>query len=316
MRGIFLILTKDLDEKLIEYCEELEVIKNLSDKTVQNYYMANKIFIAYLKKNKINNLSDVNNTLKKFIIYLKKERKIKYASINKYLEQILLFLSYLDLNISIELPRDNSRKKKIKYLKIEEIQSVIETIPDSYIRDKTIIQTLFRTGLRVSELANLKKYNLDLNSHDEVVAIDIEDGKGGKDRRVYIDQDTLQLINKMIYNRTRKNRKDKNDFLFTSKTGEGISIRAIENLVKKWAKKTDEKMKKKNTRSDITNKLTPHTLRHSFTIYLLNKAKRPINEIQQLLGHGSIATTQIYTQVDNEDIKKGYNKIKWADNFE
>ena len=161
--------------KLDEYCDELDVIKNLSDKTIQNYYVSNNLFINYLKKNEIKELSDMEETLKKFIIYLKRERNISYASINKYLEQILRFLSYLKLDISIDFPKDNSRKKKIKYLKIEEIQEVLKTIPDSFIRDKTIIQTLFRTGLRVSELTNLKKHDLDLNSANEVIAIDVEE---------------------------------------------------------------------------------------------------------------------------------------------
>ncbi len=306
-----MILTKDLNEKLVEYCDELDVIKNLSNNTIQNYQMSNNLFINYLKENRINDLSDIENTLKKFIIYLKKERNISYASINKYLEQITLFLSYLKIDISIDLPKDNSKKKKIKYLKIEEIQEVLNTRPDSFIRDKTIIQTLFRTGLRVSELTNLKKHNINLKCNNEVIAIDVEEGKGGKDRRVFIDQDTLKLINKMIYKRTRKNKKDKNEYLFISKTGDKISIRAVENLVKKWATKTDEKLIMSGINSNLNNKLTPHTLRHSFTIYLLNKAKRPLNEVQQLLGHGSISTTQIYTRVDNEELEKGYEKIRW-----
>lgn len=306
-----MFLTRDLDGELDDYCVELEIIKNLSSKTIQNYYISNNLFIKYLKKNKIKDLSDIEDTLKKFIIYLKKERNISYASINKYLEQIILFLSHLQINISIDLPRDNSGKKKIKYLKIQEIQEILQTIPNSFIRDKIIIQTLFRTGLRVSELTHLKKHDLDLNSAGDVIAIDVIEGKGGKDRRVFIDQDTLQLINEMIYKRTRKNKKDKNEYLFTSRTGEKISIRAVENLVKKWAIKTDEKLNNKGLKSNFKDRLTPHALRHSFTIHLLNKAKRPLNEVQQLLGHTNISTTQIYTMIDNEEIENGYSKIQW-----
>jgi len=215
------------------------------------------------------------------------------------------------MDISIDLPKDNSRNKKIKYLKTNEIKEILKTIPKGFIRDKTIIQTLFRTGLRVSELSNLKKQDLNLDSYNEVMAMNVEDGKGGKDRTIYLDRNTLELINKMIYKRTRKNKKDKTDYLFTNKYGNKLSIRAIENLVKKWAMKTDERLKKEGKTSNLTDRLTPHTLRHSFTIYLLNNAKRPINEVQQLLGHTNIATTQIYTQVDNEDMKNGYKAIKW-----
>jgi len=308
---LFLILKNELENKLIEYCEELEIIKNLSSKTVENYKMTNTIFISYLHQENIKNLDNIEQTLKKYIIYLKKKRNAKYSTINKYLEQIILFLSYIGIETKIDLPKDNSKNKKIKYLKYDEIEEVLKTIPETFLRDKTIIQTLFRTGLRVSELSNLKKQDLNLDKYNNIITVNIEDGKGGKDRTVYLDTNTYELINKMIYKRTRKNKKDKTSYLFTNKYGNQISIRAIENLVKKWAIKTDDRMKEKGKETNFQDKLTPHALRHSFTIYLLNNAKRPINEVQQLLGHSSIATTQIYTQVDSEDMKKGYNAINW-----
>lgn len=306
-----MILKNELENKLIEYCEELEIIKNLSSKTVENYKMTNTIFISYLHQENIKNLDNIEQTLKKYIIYLKKKRNAKYSTINKYLEQIILFLSYIGIETKIDLPKDNSKNKKIKYLKYDEIEEVLKTIPETFLRDKTIIQTLFRTGLRVSELSNLKKQDLNLDKYNNIITVNIEDGKGGKDRTVYLDTNTYELINKMIYKRTRKNKKDKTSYLFTNKYGNQISIRAIENLVKKWAIKTDDRMKEKGKETNFQDKLTPHALRHSFTIYLLNNAKRPINEVQQLLGHSSIATTQIYTQVDSEDMKKGYNAINW-----
>ena len=91
-----------------------------------------------------------------------------------------------------------------------------------------------------------------------------------------------------------------------------MSIRSVENLVKKWANKTDERLMKKGIKSNLKDRLKPHSLRHSFTIHLLNKAKRPLNEVQQLLGHDNIATTQIYTQVDNKNIKKWIQKNNMA----
>ncbi|KZX16730.1 tyrosine recombinase XerD [Methanobrevibacter cuticularis] len=79
----------------------------------------------------------------------------------------------------------------------------------------------------------------------------------------------------------------------------------------KWAIKTDKRLKEQGKSTNYQEKLTPHTPRHSSAIYLLNIAKRPMNEVQQLLGHTNIATTQIYTRVDNEDMKMGYKSIKW-----
>jgi site-specific recombinase XerD len=80
------------------------------------------------------------------------------------------------------------------------------------------VQILYRTGLRINELINLKKTNIDLNSTENTIAINIINSKGNKDRTVYINQDTLKLINKMIYKRTWKNIKDKNDYLFMANT--------------------------------------------------------------------------------------------------
>jgi len=301
-----------LEEKLKDYCDELEVLRNLSKTTIKNYCTTNKTFISYLNDNNVILSDDPEETLKKYIIYLRKEKNNSYSTINKYLTQILQFLSYLEINIDIQLPKDDTKNKKIKYLKSDEINEILKTVPKSAIRDKTIIQTLYRTGLRVSELANLKKYDLNLNSTDKAIAIDVRDGKGGKDRTVYIDQETLKLVNKMIYKRTRKNKQDKNDYLFVAKTGNPISSRSIQQLIKKYAIATDERLKKeKGIRTDYENRLTPHALRHSFTIYLLNHANKPINEVQTLLGHSNIATTQIYSKVDDETIKNSYSSIKW-----
>ncbi len=310
-------LTADLlEEKLKVYCDELEVLRNLSETTIKNYYTSNHIFIKYLKeKNIILNYEDddgdISEILKKYIIYLRKEENNKYSTINKYLQQIISFLEYLKIKIMIDLPKDDSKNKKIKYLKHDEIKKVLDIIPKSAIRDKAIIQTLYRTGLRVSELANLKKHDLNLNSQEKAIAIDVEDGKGGKDRRVYIDQPTLKLINKMIYKRTRKNKKDRNDYLFLARTGNVISPRSIEHLVKKYAIATDQKLAKEHIKTNFEKKLTPHSLRHSFTIYLLNHAHKPINEVQTLLGHSNIATTQIYSKIDDESIKNSYSEINW-----
>jgi integrase/recombinase XerD len=118
-------------------------------------------------------------------------------------------------------------------------------------------------------------------------------------------------MNTMIYKRTRKNRKDKNNYLFIARSGNGISSRSIEQLVKKYAIATDERLSKEGITTDFEKKLTPHALRHSFTIYLLNHANKPINEVQTLLGHSNISTTEIYSKIDDETIKNSYSNIKW-----
>jgi site-specific recombinase XerD len=308
------IKTKKLTKKLENYLEELKVIKNLSPKTVESNLLGNKLFIQYLKKLNIENISDKNidEILKQYIIYRKSTKNNTYSTINNYLKSIISFFKRcFNMDIKVELPNDHSKNKKVKYLTIEEIKEVMENIPPRFFRDKAVIQTLYRTGLRVSELSNLKKTHIDLKSEDKTIAINVINGKGGKDRTVYIDQDTLKLINKMIYKRTRKNRKDKNEYLFTANTGNQLSTTSIQILVKKYAKLTDARLAATGVKTNYSERLTPHSLRHSYAIHLLNDENKPINVVQQLLGHSSIATTQIYTNVDNKVLKNSYGGVTW-----
>jgi site-specific recombinase XerD len=300
-----------LQNQLNSYCDELDVLRNLSNTTIRNYKQTNNTFIKYLNEMNLKISENAEDILKKYIIYLKKDKDNSYSTINKYLQQIIQFLKYLNITVEIQLPKDNTRNKKIKYLKPDEIQEVLKTVPKYNVRDKAIIQTLYRTGLRVSELSNLKKQDLNLKSTEKAIAINVFDGKGGKDRTVYIDDLTLKLINTMIYKRTRKNRTDKTDYLFTNNTGGRLSERSIQKLVKKYATGTDERLNEEGLKLDLSERLTPHTLRHSFTIYLLNYSNRPINEVQQLLGHSNISTTQIYSKVDDSTIKNSYENIRW-----
>ncbi|MDR3292357.1 MAG: tyrosine-type recombinase/integrase [Methanobrevibacter sp.] len=300
---------KYLQSELNNYCDELEVLRNLSKITIKNYRQTNDYFIRYLNENNIDIEHDPETILKKFIIYLKKDKDNSYSTINKYLQQIIQFLRYLDIKVDIQLPKDNSKNKKIKYLQPEEVNEVLKTVPNDLIRDKAIIQTLYRTGLRVSELCNLKKENLDIDSVEKAIAIYVYEGKGNKDRTVYIDNKTLKLINAMIYKRNINMGEDK--YLFTNKLGNRLSERSVQKIVKKHAIATDRRLRLEGRETNFEERLTPHTLRHSFTIFLLNYSNKPINEVQQLLGHSNISTTQIYSKVDDKRIKHSYENINW-----
>lgn len=302
------IKTKNLEKLLENYLDELQY-ENITSQTRKNYYQTIKLFIHYLKTNNIEELNNTNieKILKNYRKYRYNDKKNKFSTINSYIIQIQTFLKTLNIKTKTNLLAKEG-KKEPKYLTQNEVNEVIKTIPETNIRDKAIIQTLYRTGLRVSELAKLNKDDLDLKSEETAIIIDIKQGKGNKQRKVFIDQETLQLINKMIYKRTRKNRKDKTEALFTDRSRNRISTQAIQNLVKKYAIATDERL---DTGNYYTKKLTPHTLRHSFTIHLLNNSKRPINEVMKLLGHSNIKTTQIYSNLATDDIKKGYESIAW-----
>jgi site-specific recombinase XerD len=305
-----------IKEKLKYYLEELEDLERTKT-TIKNYSTNINMYINFLIANDIKDLNqdNINDTLERYRSYLKNDRNNKTSTRIRYLQEIILFLERLGFKISIKLPKNQNQHKDPKYLTIEEIQEVMKTIPNSMVRDKAVFQTLYRTGLRVSELANLTKQDIDLNSNEKVIAINVENGKGNKQRTVFIDQDTLELLNQMINKRakTKKNKakENKNDYLFIGRTWNKLQDRDIQNIIKKYAIATDERLAKENKKTNYKEILTPHTLRHSFTIYLLNNAKRPINEVQKLLGHSNLATTSIYADVGNKEIKKGYESIEW-----
>lgn len=318
------IYTHKLNIELEQFCNELENVKELSQTTVKNYYESNKLFIKWLKDNNIEKLDKPIEYIKEYSEYLKIKRNMNKNSRKTYLTQIIQFLRYLKLDLD-----DNELKKSMpkvnggtepKYLDMEEIQEIMKTIPENQYRDRAIVQTLYKTGLRVSELVNLKKSDLNLESEEEIIALKVISGKGGKNRTIYLDKDTLNLINTMMYKRQRKNNKDISEYLFQSKQrkkkpkqDKPLTTRSIEAMIKKYAIATDERLAKEGIKddSDFKERLTPHALRHSYAIYLLNTAKRPINEVQKLLGHTNIATTGIYSNLKDEVLKSGYSKVKW-----
>lgn len=313
--------TNQLKENLENYLIDLDDLAK-SKNTINNYKATIKRFINYLESNKVNDLNqrNINTIMKMYRRYLN-DNKLKASTRNRYLNDTILFLAKQGLNIEIEIPKNNNNNKKIKYLTSEEIQEVINTIPLSNtiektkLRDKAIILTLFKTGLRVSELSNLKKQCLNLDSKEELIAIEVRAGKGEKDRTTYIDQDTLKLINEMIQQRTKefKQNENDNDYLFTSITGTQLKERAIQKIIKNLAISTDKRLKEDNNKTIekdyYKNKLTPHTLRHSLAIYLINEKNIPLNIVQKILGHSNIATTNIYTEIDNKETKKAMLKV-------
>jgi site-specific recombinase XerD len=303
-----------LEIELDSYLDEIEYIKNLSLQTIKNYKQSNKLFIRYLHDNHITKLDDPLSILKKYIIHLKKDKKNIQSSINSHLVNITIFLNHLNLEIDTKklIGKDSNRNKPPKYLESEEIEEVVSNIPKNNIRDRAIILTLYHTGLRVSELSNLNKNDLIATDNPKVLRVLVKEGKGGKFRTTFLDGKTYELIKNMIYKRTRKGRVEvESAALFQSNKRKRISVRSIQTLVKKYAKITDEKRIEKGLEPKYVKILTPHTLRHSYTINLLNNNNKPINMVQRLLGHSSIQTTQIYSNVAIDKIKDDYENIIW-----
>lgn len=177
----------------------------------------------------------------------------------------------------------------------EEVEALLEA-PDltspSGLRDKAMLETMYSSGLRVSELLNLKKGQVNLNKGIITVF-----GKGAKERKVPIADYAVDFIKQYIKEVRNKNENKGSEYLFLSKKGEPLSRVYFFKQVKKYSEL-----------AGITTNVSPHTLRHSFATHLLNHGAQ-LRIVQGILGHTNIATTQIYTHVSSEKLKSDYDKI-------
>jgi integrase/recombinase XerD len=289
----------DFQTMFEDYLIELE-IRNYSRNTIKTYSSIIKNFIEYLSKQE--DLFDDKRflrTFKRYIQYLKREKHVTQNYI--YLVTVVCkkFLEFNKLYFLDEVKPPKRTKSLPKSLNETEVENLInavewnpETDPENkqktMLRDKCILALLYSSGLRVSELVNL--ITKDIDFEERTIRIR---GKGDKDRIVLFDEDTKKLI--LQYLNIHEN---ESEYLFLNRSGNKISSRYVQRMIKKYAKK-----------ASISKKVTPHILRHSFATHLLKNGV-DIRVIQQLLGHSSLSTTQIYTSVDMDTIKEIYDIAK------
>ena len=225
-----------------------------------------------LKKEKSTSVSRKISSLKSFYKFLYKNDymdkkdyplvKVTYPKIEKKLPK---FLYYNDL---LEIINESSKDK-------------------DGVRDRLIIEMLYATGVRVSELVNIKLNDIDFNNKRIIVC-----GKGNKERIVYYGDYAEEVLNKYLKTHVRKN----NNYLFLNSKGEQITDGGIRYII-------DNIMKKLSIKTHVT----PHVLRHTFATDMLNNGC-DIKIVQELLGHSSLKATEIYTHVTNEHLKEVYYK--------
>ena len=297
-----------IDKLITDFLEELELAKGRSNLTIRNYDFYLRRFSKFLNDNGISSPEKIDQEIiRKYRLWLNRFRdeirqtNLKKSTQNYHLIAVRSFLKYLakrDVPTlapeKIELAKMPART--VEFLEGSDLDQILEqplkvdapTIIK--MRDKSILELLFSTGLRVSELASLKR---DLNiEKDEFTIL----GKGGKNRIVFISQSARHWVKEYL-----KLRKDNSPWLFIGhdkaakkRKGEdeiGLTPRSVERIVQKYAKM-----------AGINKKITPHTMRHSFaTDLLMNGAD--IRSVQTLLGHSSITTTQIYTHITNQQLR-------------
>jgi len=285
-----IINDKNLNIYIEKYKNYLSLEKGRAKGTIKEYIRKINFFLNWLKKNKVTKIDD--DIIYNFRVSLN-NKNLSLKTQSYYLIALRGFFKFLkkrDLKtydpFKIELPKIAERE--INILTDEELNKLLNS-PSSdnlkSLRDKAILETLFSSGLRVSELCSLNK-DIDLEKGEIVVK-----GKGNKFRIVFLSEKAKKVLKDYLNKRT-----DNNPALFINlsknKTFKRLSPRGVEKIIKFYAKK-----------AGIFKKITPHTLRHQFATDLLS-AGADIRAIQLLLGHKNLQTTQVYTHLTNKELKQ------------
>lgn len=296
-------LSKDVDDFLVH----LEVEQQKSVLTIRNYAHYLERFLTFCAANKIKTAEEVTqDIITKYRLMLnrlndQKGRPIKKVTQNYHIIALRSFLKYLvkrgrQVLAPDRLELGKGEPHEIQFLEAEEVERLLtaETGADTQsIRNRAILEVLFSTGLRVSEIASLNKDSINLERGEFPVI-----GKGKKERIVFLSESAREWLGKYLLRRCR----DEDSALFIRHTNTGpevlegdskrLSVRAIERIVAGAGKK-----------AGLTKKAFPHELRHSMaTDLLINGAD--LRSVQALLGHSSVTTTQIYTHITNQQLKE------------
>jgi|Deesub1362A_J573_1020465.scaffolds.fasta_scaffold01724_9 integrase/recombinase XerD len=226
--------------------------------------------------------------LERFKRYLALERDYSKNSLYTAVKAVQAYFRYRGLSTAEHLKPPRRPKQMPKYLTRREASALLEACRENP-RDHAIVVLLIYSGLRVGELCNLTLEDIDFS--DRIIRV--RSGKGDKDRIVPISHEAVDALK--AYLKVRPEPKDGGDYLFVSRKRTRITTQQVERIIRNYAKK-----------AGIRKKVTPHVLRHTLATTLLRNGA-DIRYIQQILGHSSVATTQIYTHVDEEALRRVYD---------
>ena len=289
-----------MNDYIDDFIDYLVIEKGLSINTQDSYRFDMQEFTNYLNKEKINNLNDIKEQdLINYLEYLKTDKKLQPRSIERHLTTLRSLYKYLVKNeivkSDITLNIDNMKlgRHLPDVLSIDEVDNLLNIkINSPYdIRTKAMLEIMYSSGLRVSELVNLELSDIDI--YNDTILIN---GKGSKERIVPIGDvakkylhDYLEVRNSLI-----KSKNGNPNKLFLNNHGLPITRNGFNFLLNNILKE-----------KGIKKKVTPHTLRHSFATHMLDNGA-DLRTIQELLGHSDIVTTRIYTHISKKQVHDNY----------
>lgn len=287
-------------QSLVEFKNYLKLEKNASNHTIEAYLNDINKLISFLHFQELNiSYAEVERShIQEFIAYLIDNFQLQESTQSRILSGLnayfsfLIYQNYLENNPLelIEMPKIRRKlPDTLSYDEIESMLSIIDLSTEQGTRDRAILEVLYSCGLRVSELLNLKISEVQL----DIQLIKVT-GKGNKERIVPIGSIAIKYL-RQYYDGYRKLKKvdvQFKDFLFLNLRGTPFSRISVFNIIKKLS-----------TEVGIRKSISPHTFRHSFATHLV-EGGADLRAVQEMLGHVSITTTEIYTHLDNQFLRK------------
>jgi len=293
-------------EKLsLNFVAKLEHEKGFSEHTLRAYHKDLLQFDNFLKAEKRTSLESVNHLLLRRFLAVLRSKNYSKTTIARKLASIRSFFKFLICEGELvanpfEMLRTPKQDKKLPhFLSITEVDVLLKT-PDSStvmgLRDMAIMETLYSTGIRISELVGLDEGHI-----DSLAGMIKAQGKGKKERLVPIGSHAIKAINEYIDSKSISKKRDKKSVsrsepLFLNKYGNRLTARSVARSLDKYLKV-----------SGVNLLTSPHTFRHSFATHLLDKGA-DLRSVQEMLGHSNLSTTQVYTHVTTERLKNVYDK--------
>ena len=285
----------------MDYLHYLKVERGLSENTIASYGIDLKLFLEYLRENEIPSFKQVNKEV--IVNYMQSEKNNNKAnsSILRSVSSLRKFFQYLAQEKIIEkdpmLLIDTPKKKQHlpQVLTKEEVEKLLHSPNTGQVlglRDRAMLELMYATGLRISEIINLKLEDLHLTMGTLQTL-----GKGHKERIVPVGDEAIKWVNRYLEEARPKLLKQKrSNYLFLNFHGNNLTRQGVWKNLKAEVRKVG-----------IQKNITPHTLRHSFATHILENGA-DLRIVQELLGHADISTTQIYTHLSNKQLADIYNR--------
>ena len=283
-------------EHIDNFIHFMQVERGVSNNTVLSYARDLEKFANYIKRRKKDMTQTTREDIMGFLMYLK-DKELSSSTISRNLAALKTFWKFM---VAERVVRENPAsavatpkqwKVMPNVLNREEVETLLNAPPSKGwmgVRDRAILELMYASGLRVSEVSDLKKTSVNFEA-DFVKC----SGKGGKERIIPMGKVAKKAVEKYVENvRGKLTKKGQDDHLFLSRLGKKLSRQSIWKIIKKYVRE-----------AGIKKHITPHTLRHSFATHLLEGGAELIG-VQEMLGHADISTTQIYTHVDKERLRK------------